>query len=507
MHAHKFMLKILKSADIQLVDSYTIAHEPISPEGLVGRVGEVLARALSEQFPERARVAIVCGKGKNGSDGLALALSLADSEAYRLRVLLCYPPQELCAEAAFFYEKLRQRPAVVCEQSSAGSLPALHAGDLLVDALFGTGLNRPLAGYEQALVQHINGSGCCVLAVDIPSGLPSDGGAAADAGAVVQAQHTFTLNAPKLSMMLPALGELAGALRVLDVGLHPDAIRRVASPYRYFTQADARQLVRPRKKFSHKGDYGRCLLVAGSQDMMGAAVLAARACYHAGAGLLTAHVPACGAGVMQVAVPEAVLSVDDDERCFTRLRGVDAGRYSALAVGCGLGRSPQVAGALEELLQVAPPERTVVDADALNMMADNRRLLDLLPENTIITPHVGEFERLAGLCRSDEERLLRQQQLAGERRLVVVLKGAHTSVALPDGTVCFNSSGNAGMATAGSGDVLTGVILALLGQGYAPEQAALLGVYMHGAAGDAAAANTAQSFITATDIIDHLYVL
>ncbi|MDR3367135.1 MAG: NAD(P)H-hydrate dehydratase [Prevotellaceae bacterium] len=501
------MLKILKASDIQFVDSYTIACEPISPEGLVGRVGEVLARALALQFPQRRCVDIICGRGKNGADGLALALSLADSAAHRLRVLLCYPPQELCAEAAYFYERVRQRPSLLCEQVSADSLPTLNADALLVDALFGTGLSRPLAGYERTLVRHINGSGCCVLAIDVPSGLPSDGGAAADEEAVVRASYTFTLNAPKLSMMLPALGELAGELRVLDVGLHPDAIGKVASPYRYFTQADARQLVKPRKKFSHKGSYGRCLLVAGAQGMMGAAVLAARACYRAGAGLLTAHVPACGAAVMQVAVPEAVLSVDNDERCITNLRRVDVSRYDALAAGCGIGRSLPAAEALERLLQVAPPSRTVLDADALNIIAANRRLLDLLPENAIITPHVKELERLVGLCKSDEERLLRQRQLATERRLVVVLKGAHTAVALPNGTVCFNSTGNAGMATAGSGDVLTGVILALLGQGYAPEQAASLGVYMHGAAGDAAAAHTSQSFVTATDIVEHLYEL
>lgn len=499
------MLKIINSSDIQLVDSYTIAHEPVSPEGLAGRVGTVLARALSQQFPQHRHVDIVCGKGKNGGDGLALALWLADNAAYRLRVLLCYPPQELCAEATYFYEQVKQRQAALCEQVSADSLPALHADHLLVDALFGTGLNRPLAGYERKLVQHINGSGCCVLAIDIPSGLPSDGGSVEDESAVVQAHYTFTLNAPKLSMMLPALGELAGTLRVLDIGLHPDAIGKVASPYRYFTQADALRLVKPRKKFSHKGSYGRCLLVAGSQGMMGAAVLAARACYHAGAGLLTAHVPACGAAIMQVAVPEAVLSIDDDERCITSLERVDVSRYSAVAAGCGTGRRHPTRAALEELLRVAPPARTVVDADALNIIADSKRLLDLLPENAVITPHVGEFERLVGSCGSDEEQFLRQRQLARERRLVVALKGAHTSVALPDGTICFNSSGNAGMATAGSGDVLTGVILALLGQGYAPEQAAMLGVYMHGAAGDAAAAQTSQSFITATDIIEHLY--
>ncbi|MDR3188655.1 MAG: NAD(P)H-hydrate dehydratase [Prevotellaceae bacterium] len=501
------MLKIIQSSDIQLVDSYTIAHEPITPEGLVGRVGAVLARALALQFPQRRCVDVVCGRGKNGGDGLALALALADSAAYRLRVLLCYPPQELCAEAAFFYGQVRQHPSILCEQASADSLPALSADALLVDALFGTGLSRPLAGYEQRLVRHINGSGCDVLAIDVPSGMPSDGGAVGDGAAVVQARYTFTLSAPKLSMMLPSLGELAGELRVLDIGLHPDAIGRVASPYRYFTQADAQQLARTRKKFSHKGSYGRCLLVAGSQGMMGAAVLAARACYHAGAGLLTAHVPACGAGVMQVAVPEAVLSIDEDERCFTKLRRADVGRYDALAVGCGLGRSRPTVRALEELLQAAPPSRTVIDADALNIIADNKRLLALLPENTIITPHVGEFERLAGACGGDEERLRRQRQLAQERRLVVALKGAHTAVALPDGTTCFNSSGNAGMATAGSGDALTGVILALLGQGYPPEQAAQLGVYMHGRAGDAAAARTSQSFITATDIIEHLYEL
>ncbi|MDR0687892.1 MAG: NAD(P)H-hydrate dehydratase [Prevotellaceae bacterium] len=498
-------MKIINSRDIQFVDSYTIAHEPISPEALVGRVGESLRRALVQRLPQRQRVAVVCGKGKNGGDGLALALSLAADTAYRVRVLLCYPPQELCAEAVYFYEKVRQASPVACEQVSADRMPVFELDELVVDALLGTGLSRPLAGYERQLVQRINGSGCSVLAVDIPSGMSADDGLPADDSAVVQARYTFTLNAPKLSMMLPASGEPAGELHVLDIGLHPDAIGKVASPYRYFTQADALQLVKPRRKFSHKGSYGRCLLVAGSQGMMGAAVLAARACYHAGAGLLTAHVPKRGIDIMQIAVPEAVLSVDEDEGCFTSCKNINMSSYSALAVGCGTGSGQRTAVALEDLLQAASSLPLVLDADALNIVAADKRLLDLLPPNAVLTPHVKEFERLVGSCGSSKERLARQQQLAKAHRLVVALKGAHTSVALPDGTVSFNSSGNAGMATAGSGDVLTGVILALLGQGYPPEQAATLGVYMHGAAGDAAAAHTSQRYITATDIVERLY--
>ncbi|MDR1343218.1 MAG: NAD(P)H-hydrate dehydratase [Prevotellaceae bacterium] len=507
-------MKIITSSDIQFVDEYTITHEPVTPEALVGRVGEVLYCALRQRLPQHRRVAIACGKGKNGGDGLALALALAADAAYRLRVLLCYPPEKLCAEAAYFYEKIKQASSVTCEQVSADNLPAFEPDELVVDALLGTGLSRPLAGYERQLVRHINGSGCCVMAVDIPSGMSADSclpiavaeaAAAAAEAAVVQARYTFTLNAPKLSMMLPASGECVGELHVLDIGLHPDAIDKVASPYRYFTQADARQLVKPRKKFSHKGSYGRCLLVAGAQGMMGAAVLAARACYHAGAGLLTAHVPGRGVDIMQIAAPEAVLSIDEDERCFTSCKNINAGSYNALAAGCGIGRNRRTAAALEALLQAASSVPMMLDADALNIIADDKRLLDLLPPNTILTPHVKEFERLAGKCESDEDRLARLQRLSQTRRLVVVLKGAHTAVALPNGVVSFNSSGNAGMATAGSGDVLTGVILALLGQGYSPEQAALLGVYMHGAAGDAAAASTSQSYVTATDIVARLY--
>ncbi|MDR1022069.1 MAG: NAD(P)H-hydrate dehydratase [Prevotellaceae bacterium] len=507
-------MKIIKSSDIQFVDGYTIAHEPVSPTALVGRVGEVLSCALRQRLPQHRRVAIACGKGKNGGDGLALALSLTADATYRLRVLLCYPPEELCAEAAYFYEKIRQASSVTCEQVNTDKLPVFEPDELVVDALLGAGLSRPLAGYERRLVQHINGSGCCVLAVDIPSGMSADSCLPAavtaddnNAAVVVQARYTFTLNAPKLSMMLPASGECAGELHVLDIGLHPDAISKVASPYRYFTQADARQLVKPRKKFSHKGSYGRCLLVAGAQGMMGAAVLAARACYHAGAGLLTAHVPGRGVDIMQIAAPEAVLSIDEDERCFTSCKNINAGSYSALAAGCGIGRNRRTAEALEALLQAASSVPMTLDADALNIIADNKRLLDLLPPNTILTPHVKELERLAGKCENDEDRLARLQRLSQTRRLVVALKGAHTAVALPNGVVSFNSSGNAGMATAGSGDVLTGVILALLGQGYSPEQAALLGVYMHGAAGDAAAAGTSQSYVTATDIVERLYEL
>ena len=499
-------MKILLAADIKLVDEYTIAHEPISSVALIERVAQVLRGALARCFPEHNKLVVVCGKGKNAADGMALALLLHGEREREVRLVCCYPPQELCPEAAHFYAKAVQH-GLRCELCSSHSMPALCRDELVVDCLFGTGLSRTPAGYERQLVQAVNGSGCCVVAVDIPSGMMADGGAASDVQAVVQAHSTLTLHAPKLALLLPECGSCAGQLHVLDIGLHPEAIAQVSSNYHYVTPAELRSMLRPRPKFSHKGDYGKALLVAGSRGMMGAAVLASRACLHAGVGLLTTHVPGCGVDILQTAVPEAMLSIDASDDHFSGLPGAGEKRYSAIAAGCGMGCSGATSAALESLLRKASGVPLVLDADALNVIAAHRKLLGLLPEGTILTPHVGEFERLVGACSSSLERLRRQQELACRRKVVVVLKGAHTAVALPDGRVFFSSTGNAGMATAGSGDVLTGVVLALLAQGYAPAQAAVLGVGLHGMAGDKAASATSPMHVTASDIVSHLYAL
>jgi len=311
-----------------------------------------------------------------------------------------------------------------------------------------------------------------------------------------------TLNYNDMKLLQPT-----DLLRVLNMEQHHETTAQVNSNYYYVTPADLRSMLKPRAKFSHKGDYGKALLVAGSRGMMGAAVLASRACLHAGVGLLTTHVPKCGVDILQTAVPEATLSIDENENYFSGLNNLDEKQYTAIAVGCGIGCASTTSAALEDLLRKALGVPLVLDADALNIISANKKLLDLLSENTILTPHVKEFERLAGVCNSNLDRLKRQQEFACKYKVVVVLKGAHTSTALPDGRVFFNSTGNAGMATAGCGDVLTGVILALLAQGYEPAQATILGVGLHGMAGDEAAKNTSPMYITASNVVEHLYVL
>ncbi len=500
-------MKILRAADIKQVDDYTIAHEPVTSVDLVARVAGALHRELLAAFSSCKKLAIVCGKGKNAADGMALAAALMWESGYTVRALCCYPPDDLCPEAAHFYGEIKAWPMLRCEQVDGLQTPVFERDELIVDGLFGTGLSRPLAGYEKQLVQAINSSGCRVLSVDIPSGMMAEDNAANDAEAVVRAHHTFTLNAPKLAMLLPEYGNYVGQLHVLDIGLHPDAVAQAPSNFYYTVPDDLRKMLKPRDKFSHKGSYGRCLLVAGSQGMMGAAVLASRACLHAGAGLLTAHIPKCGVNILQTAVPEAMLSVDENENHFSGVKNVDSGRYDAVAIGCGLSCGIDASVGLEALLRHAVSVPLVLDADALNIVSGNEMLFNMLPENTIITPHVKEFERLFGACANGMERLQKQQEVARQHRIVVVLKGAHTSVALPSGDVFFSSTGNPGMATAGSGDVLTGVILALLGQGYEPAQAALLGVGLHGMAGDAGAKSKSQMYLTASDIVEHLYVL
>ncbi len=500
-------MKILRSTDIKMVDEYTITHEPTTSENLIERVAQALYKGLQQNLPTCKKLAIVCGKGKNAADGLALASVLMWESSYTVRVLCCCSPNDLCPEALHFYSEIKGCPMLTVEQVDNAHLPAFELDELIVDCLFGTGSSRPLQGYEKQLVQVINKSGNRVLSIDIPSGMMSEDNTGNDSEAVVRAHDTFALNAPKLAMLLPEYGNFAGRLHVLDIGLHPEAIAQVSSNFFYTSQDVLRKMLKPRGKFSHKGDYGKVLLVAGSRGMMGAAVLASRACLHSGVGLLTTHVPQSGVNILQTAIPEAMLSIDRNDSRFTEVSDFDSKKYDAVAVGCGIGCSEEVGNALQALLHKVHSTALLLDADALNIIAQNKTLLNFLPENTIITPHVKEFERIVGECKSGQERLQKQQELATTYKLMVVLKGAHTSIALPDGSVHFNSTGNAGMATAGSGDVLTGVILSLLGQGYEPWQAAILGVGLHGAAGDAAVHSKSPMYITASDIVEYLYVL
>jgi ADP-dependent NAD(P)H-hydrate dehydratase / NAD(P)H-hydrate epimerase len=370
--------------------------------------------------------------------------------------------------------------------------------DIIIDALWGSGLSRPATGFAVEIIDIINQAGAFVIALDFPSGLYAEQPAE---GAVIHASLTVTLQLPKVSLFLPENEWFVGDWIVIDIGLNRAFIANQEVNYHYITFEDAEQWMPQRRKFDHKGNYGHAMIIAGSKGKMGAAVLSARACLRSGAGLVDVHVPQCGYSVLQTAVPEVMVSVDTDENQFTsipELKSIDT-----IAIGPGLGTSSKTAKALKNVL-IHTSSPVVLDADALNLIAQNKDWLKLIPDYSILTPHPGEFRRLAGDWKNDYHKLALLRNLAMNNQLIVVLKGGHTAIALPDGNIWFNTTGNPGMATAGSGDVLTGIIAGLLAQKMNAAEAALLGVFLHGLAGDEAMLNTGEHALIAGDIIRHL---
>lgn len=491
-------MKFFISSNIRKLDEYTIRHEPIASIDLMERAAAMLTKWITARFSADRQVLVCCGAGNNGGDGLAVARMLAEQD-YKVQVILISNPLSLSPDASVNYNRLLNGGLVQLYQLK-DELPAVNPNDVVIDALFGSGLNRPLEGLAAALVNHLNASRATIISIDVPSGLASESFPNIKTTCAIRASYTLTLQFPKLSFMFPENEEFVGDMHIIPIGLHPDGISSIPSGYHYITHDDVKGFLPKRKRFSHKGTYGRCLLVAGSSGMAGAAVLAARACYRSGVGLLAVHVPSFLTDVIQANIPEALVSVD---KVAMHTSAIPDCEVTAAAIGPGIGTHIDTKDALHRYLQ-SNELPLVLDADALNMLAENNDWVTLLPKHTIITPHPKEFERLVGKWEDGAERLDKQQRLAVIYDMVVVVKGAQTTVALPNGVVWFNSTGNAGMATAGSGDVLTGVILALLGQGLRPQHAAILGVYIHGLAGDLAAQQLGEVSLMASDIIRYL---
>ncbi|MBW6501260.1 MAG: NAD(P)H-hydrate dehydratase, partial [Bacteroidales bacterium] len=340
-----------------------------------------------------------------------------------------------------------------------------------------------------------------VISVDIPSGLFGEDNSKNIMDNIIEADYTLSFQFPKLSFLFAENQIYTGDWHVLPIGLSPEAIEKTGSPYRLTGRGDVLPLLKERKKHDHKGVFGHGLLIAGSRGRMGAAVLGAKAALRAGIGLVTCQVPSCGCSVLQIAVPEAMVIPDISNEIISEIIGIT--QYDAVGLGPGLGTGKATQAAVHKLLQDCEVP-LVIDADGLNILGMNEEWLKILPGQTILTPHPKEFERLAGTTDNSYRRLLRQIELSQEYQCIVVLKGAFTSIALPDGRVFFNSTGNPGMATAGSGDLLTGILLSLLAQGYTPEKTAVAGIFLHGMAGDLAAVEQGYESLIASDIIDHL---
>ena len=494
------MIKILPVEDIRNADQFTIENEPIASIDLMERASEACVEWMLPYLKEEASIRIVCGLGNNGGDGLAIARLLAAKD-YKVDVIILSFSTQQSEDFRINLEKLKDVKCEIHSVKNSAHFPTINAEDIVIDAIFGSGLSKPVKGFIGECINRINDSGAVTISIDIPSGLFADQNSTDENGYIVKADYTLTLEFPKYAFFIPENNEFVGDWHVLSIGLLKEFTDKLDPKNHMLTASSSYSFLKSRRKYSHKGTYGHGLLISGSTGKFGAAVLAAKAALRAGIGLLTAHIPTKGNDILQTAVPEAMLSLDRFENYFSEIPELNS--YNAIGVGPGLGMEEQSQNALKYLIQNAG-QPIVFDADALNTLAENKTWLGFLNPNCILSPHPKEFERLAGKADNDFERLEMLKDFAVKHQVYMILKGAHTAIADPLGNCYFNSTGNPGMATGGSGDVLTGMLLGLLSQGYTALEASILGVFLHGLAGDLAAKKKGYEALIAGDIIDYI---
>lgn len=489
-------MKILIGEEIKGADRATIEREPVESIALMERAAELIAQWVCNNVEQGTPLLFFIGKGNNGGDGLAAARMLS-TVGYGCTVVVPFVAEALSDECRYNLEKL---PSAVIRLNSVSEV-ALFEDTVIVDALLGTGLESEPREPICSLIELINSVDNRIISVDVPSGMKTE--FENDPSKIVAAQTTLTIEQPKLAMLLPEAGECAGRIEVLTIDLDAQYIDEARSPFYYSTESDIAPLILPRNKFAHKGEYGHALLICGSTGMIGAAVLATSGALRSGCGLVTAHVPKEERLPIQANCPSAMLSLDAND-CFSGLPD-NMVKYNAIAVGCGLGRSDETKLALIQLLKACSDAQHIVyDADALNIIAEHPELMSLIRPGSVLTPHVGELRRIVGEWGDEMQKIELVRDLAIGLQSVIILKGAHTMVCAPDGRCFFNSSGCSGMAKGGSGDLLTGFIAGLISRGYEPIDAARLGVFVHGKAGEKAAEYYGNESMNSSDIIDFL---
>ena len=491
-------MRILSAAQHRALDQATLDRDGITNLELMERAATAWTDRFAALYPDKSRtITVLCGPGNNGGDGLVIA---------RLLRLDAFTVSAICANVgpASPDNKTNRRRAKdvgvrIRELEDGDSLPTPAEGGILIDALFGTGLSRPVSGYWARLIDHLNEQRLVRVAVDLPSGLQAD---APSGGSILRAQCTLSLGYPKLALFSPANTSYLGKWELVPFRTaDAENLDADGGNHRMLTAAGVAKLLKERHANDHKGTFGHALMVAGAYEKMGAAVISARAVLRAGAGLVTVHIPRVGYEIMQISFPEAMCRVDQHRYLCTGV--ADPGRYDTVGVGPGLGTHELTATAVFDMLRdVERP--MVVDADALNLLATHPDHFSDLPARSILTPHPKEFERLFGETADDFARWELQRRKAAELNCIVLLKTGYTSIALPDGRLYFNVTGNPGMGTGGTGDALTGILTGLLAQGYVPDEAARLGVYLHGLAGDLAAHQLEQEALLAEDVVSHV---
>ncbi|MCB0504655.1 MAG: NAD(P)H-hydrate dehydratase [Cyclobacteriaceae bacterium] len=485
-------MKILSAEKIRETDAYTIENEPIKSIDLMERAAQAFVNWFVKEYDSNTGVLCVAGPGNNGGDALAIARMLS-KRSYNARVLLTSPDVEGSRD---YQMNLRRLPRDVKHITSISETRS----KIVIDGIFGSGLTRPVDGELAQLIDEINNSGKKIVSVDIASGLSCDGHALGEH--VIKPDHTVSFQIPKLAFMFPENAPYVGRWVTINIGLNQDFIDSQQTYFNYQVDSEIKDIITPRKKFAHKGTFGHALLIGGSYGKVGAISLASKACLRSGAGKVTTLLPKCGYNVIQTGVPEVMCLTSGEDHLENLSMKVIEG-FSAIGIGPGMGTTQSTLSLFTNIIK-SIKQPIVIDADGLNLLNENKELLEMLPEGSVLTPHVGEFDRLVGAASSGIERIEKQREFAKKYKVVVVLKGAHTTVSDIDGNVWFNSTGNPGMATAGSGDVLTGMITGLLAQGYNTLEAARIGVFIHGKAGDLAKKELGEISLIASDIVERI---
>jgi NAD(P)H-hydrate epimerase len=490
-------MKILSAEQIRKVDEYTISHEPIASIDLMERAAMACFRRLIKLSNPESSFHIYCGMGNNGGDGMAIGRLLIE-RGFNAKIFVIHSGKNFSNDAQRNYELLKTKfNEAVIDVQSADHLPQGKQNVTAIDAIFGSGLNKPAEGLAGKTIDFINDNYSLIISIDVPSGLFIDKSSVSNQS-IIRSTLTFSLQLPKLAYMLPENKNYIRDFELVDIGLSEEGIESLATNNYYITKAYIKTLFKKRNKFDHKGTFGHALLLAGSRGKAGAAVISAGACLRSGAGLLTVRSTNDVTSALLQHFPEAMSERDDNENYISEIQNPE--KFDAIGFGPGVGTEKDTEQALKKLLQYYSG-RLVIDADGLNILSENKTWLEFLPPSTILTPHPKEFERLAGKSSDDFDRLQTLRNFSLKYRCIVVLKGAHSATAMPDGNIFFNSSGNPGLAKGGSGDALTGIILGLLARGYNAPQAAIIGAFVHGYSADLCHKKMSEESILATDLI------
>lgn len=493
-------MKIFSKEQIYEGDKLTAERQNITSEELMERAGIQIFNWLHVRMQgAQAPIHVFCGIGNNGGDGLVVARHLLE-HGYNITTYIVNYSTTRSKDFLINYDRIKQTSKVwPTLLDSKSELPAIGQQDIIIDAVFGIGLNRPCNDWVKNIFHHFKNSRAFTLSIDIPSGLQTDA-IPKDVNDVVWANYTLSFQSPKLVFFLPDTAKYTLQWEVLDIGIDPEFLYTTDTEIELIGKYEMLPVYIGREKFSHKGSFGHCLIVGGSYGKIGAAILASKAALISGAGLVSAFVPKCGYIPVQTAFPEAMVITDTDEHIITGIK-VDF-KPSSIGIGVGLGCDDKTITAFETFLKhnTSP---LVIDADGVNILSKKKALLKLLPEQTIITPHPKELERLIGKWADDFEKLDKVKTFAKIHDMIVVIKGANT-ITVYDNHLYVNSTGNPGLATAGTGDVLTGIIAGLLSQGYEPLSATLFGIYLHGKSADIAVEDFGYQSLLASYVIEYL---